>query len=260
MVKLATDNFPKLDTSNYDSWRREWQQGIKSLGYNASYMSVEGPEWNSKTEDVYESVHRKNLAMMVINTIDATEHELWLRDTDPSNPQAIFRRMHLKFRGANTIVVSSQIESKLLTMTMKSTRLDVAAYGTAIVENLRNYLREMGDPMCEVKMVNLYLLGLNEVFDPIRFDIQKQIKNKKPKAPKTMADAKRIVEDWAVQMKDRGFVTFKDTSDALPISSVLTMLGEVQSTATTDGCNSPTSNSDSCNADVHAFNKNSDSE
>jgi hypothetical protein len=195
-------------------------------------MSVEGPEWNSKTEDVYESVHRKNLAMMVINTIDATEHELWLRDTDPSNPQALFRRMHLKFRGANTIVISSQIESQLLTMSMKSTRLDIAGYGSAIVENLRR-LREMGDPMCEVKMVNLYLLGLNEVFDPIRFDIQKQIKNNKPKAPKTMAAAKKLVEDWAVQMKDRGLVTFKDTSGADPMSPILTLLGDVQSATTT---------------------------
>jgi hypothetical protein len=75
-----------------------------------------------------------------------------------------------------------------------------------------------------------------------------------------MADAKKIVEDWAVQMKDRGFVTFKDTSDALPMSSVLTMLGEVQSTATTDGCNSPTASSLEDNADMHAFDENSDSE
>ena len=259
LIKLITENFTKLGISNYDSWRREWEQEINSLGYNISYISVDGPEWDIKTEDVSESVHRKNLAKMVIITIDPTEHELWLRGTDSSNPQALFRRMHLKFRGADTVAVSSQIESKLLTMSMKSTRLDIAGYGSAIVENLRR-LTEMGVPMCEVKMVNLYLLGLNEVFDPIRFDIQKQIKNKKPKAPKTMADAKKIVEDWAHEMKDRGFVTFKDTSDALPMSSVLTMLGEVQSTTTTDGCNSPTANSDSCNADVHAFDENSDSE
>jgi hypothetical protein len=198
-------------------------------------------------------VHRKNFAEMVIKTIDVAEHELWLRDTDPQNPQAIFRRMHLKFRGANTIVISSQIESQLLTMSMKSTRLDIAGYGSAIVENLRK-LKEMGDPMCEVKMVNLYLLGLHEVFDPIRFDIQKQIKNKKPKAPKTMAAAKKLVEDWAVQMKDRGLVTFKDTSGALPTSPILTLLGDVQSTSTT--------NSLEDNADImtHAFDENSDSQ
>ena len=244
LIKLITENFTKLDISNYDSWRREWERVIKSLGYNISYMSVDGPEWDIKTEDVYESVHRKNLAQMVIITIDPTEHELWLRDTDPSNPQALFRRMHLKFRGANTIVISSQIEYQLLTMSMKSTRYDVAAYGTAIVENLRR-LKEMGDPMCEIKMVNLYLLGLHEVFDPIRFDIQKQIKNNKPRAPKTMAAAKKLVEDWAVQMKDRGLLTFKDTSVALP---------DVQSTSTT--------NSLEDNADImtHAFDENSDSQ
>jgi len=244
LIKLITENFTKLDISNYDSWRREWERVIKSLGYNISYMSVDGPEWDIKTEDVYESVHRKNLAQMVIITIDPTEHELWLRDTDPSNPQALFRRMHLKFRGANTIVISSQIEYQLLTMSMKSTRYDVAAYGTAIVENLRR-LKEMGDPMCEIKMVNLYLLGLHEVFDPIRFDIQKQIKNNKPRAPKTMAAAKKLVEDWAVQIKDRGLLTFKDTSVALP---------DVQSTSTT--------NSLEDNADImtHAFDENSDSQ
>jgi hypothetical protein len=49
-----------------------------------------------------------NTAKMVLKTIDANEHEPWLRDTDPTNPQAIFRRIHLKFRGTDTIAVSSQ--------------------------------------------------------------------------------------------------------------------------------------------------------
>lgn len=229
LIKLITEKFPKLGTSNYDSWQRTWKHQAKSLGYNTSYMSVDGPEWNVKTEDASESVHRKNFAEMVIKTIDANEHELWLRDTDRQNPQAIFRRMHLKFRGADTIVVSSQIESQLLTMTMKSTRMDVAAYGTAIVENLRK-LKEMGAPMCEKKMVSLYLLGLNNRFDPIRFDIQKLIKNNKPKAPQTMATAKKLVEDWAVLMKDRGLLTFKDTSGGEPKGTVLTLLNEVKKT------------------------------
>jgi len=227
LIKLITEKFPKLGTSNYDSWQRTWKHQIKSLGYNASYMSVDGPEWNIKTDDASESVHRNNFAEMVIKTIDANEHELWLRDTDRQNPQAIFRRMHLKFRGADTIVVSSQIESQLLTMTMKSTRMDVAAYGTAIVENLRK-LKEMGAPMCEVKMVSLYLIGLNNRFDPIRFDIEKLIKNNKAKAPQTMATAKKMVEDWAVLMKDRGLLTFKDTSGGEPKGTVLTLLNEVK--------------------------------
>ena len=47
-----------------------------------------------------------------------------------------------------------------------------------------------------------------------------------------MANAKKLVEDWAVQLKDRGLVTFKDTSGADPTSSVLTLLGNVQSTPT----------------------------
>jgi hypothetical protein len=48
-----------------------------------------------------------------------------------------------------------------------------------------------------------------------------------------MAEAKKLVEDWAVQMKDRGLVTFKDTSGADPMSPVLTLLGDVQSTTIT---------------------------
>ena len=91
-------------------------------------MAIDGPELDLSAEVDTESVHRKNAAKMVLKTIDVGEHEPWLRDTDPNNPQAIFRRIHLKFRGTDTIAVSSQIESQLLTMTMKSTRLDVVAY------------------------------------------------------------------------------------------------------------------------------------
>ena len=69
-------------------------------------MSIDGPELDLKSEDV----HRKNAAQMVMRTIDSDEHELWLRDTDPTNPQAIFRRLHLKFRGSENVAVSSQIE------------------------------------------------------------------------------------------------------------------------------------------------------
>jgi hypothetical protein len=72
---------------------------------------VDGPELNLRAEVDTESVHRMNAAKMVLKTIDANEHEPWLRDTDPTNPQAIFRRIHLKFRGTDTIAVSSQIES-----------------------------------------------------------------------------------------------------------------------------------------------------
>ena len=148
-VKSVTDNFVKLGTSNYETWRRKWGQESKTLGWSEEYMSVDGPELDLNAEVDTESVHRKNAAKMVLKTIDAVEHEPWLRDTDPTNPQAIFRRIHLKFRGTDTIAVSSQIESQLLTMSMKSTRLDVVAYGSAIVENLRK-LKEMGTPMCEV--------------------------------------------------------------------------------------------------------------
>ena len=75
LIKLVTEKFPKLGNANYDSWQRAWTHQAKSLGYNTSYMSVDGPEWNVKTEDASESVHRKNFAEMVIKTIDANEHE-----------------------------------------------------------------------------------------------------------------------------------------------------------------------------------------
>ena len=194
-------------------------------------MSIDGPELGFKTEG-YNTVHRKNAAQMVMITIDPYEHELWLRDTDATNPQAIFRRLHLKFRGSENVAVSSQIECQLLSMTMKSTRLTVTEYGTAIVENMRK-LKEMGSPFCELKMVNLYLLGLNKLFDPIRFDIQKQIEKRKSKAPKNMVSAKKIVEEWAIRMRDRGLITFKDPSGGDPTSSVLTLVADVQSDSNT---------------------------
>jgi hypothetical protein len=248
LVKSVTDNFVKLGISNYEIWRRSWEQELKTLGWSATYMSIDGPELDLNAEVNTEYVHRNNAAKMVLRTIDAVEHEPWLRDTDPTNPQAIFRRIHLKFRGTDTIAVSSQIESQLLTMTMKTTRLDVVSYGSAIVENLRK-LREMGTPMCEIKMVSLYLLGLNRVFDHVRFDIQRMIKNKKSKAPKTMAAARKMVEDWAVQMKDRGLITFKDTSGADPMSPILTMLGEEETISTME----PSTATESTNKDFSSF-------
>jgi hypothetical protein len=98
-------------------------------------------------------------------------------------------------------------------------------------------------------MVNLYLLGLNEVFDHVRFEIQKLIKNKKMKAPKTMAAARKMVEDWAVQMKDRGLMTFKGTTGADPMSPNVTMLGEVETTSTLE----PTTVTESTNKDFSSF-------
>ena len=221
LVKSVTDKFPKLGNSNYDPWRRMWGQEFKTLGWSSDFMSIDGPELDLESE------HRKVAAQMVNKTIDQNEHELWLRDTDRTNPQAIFRRLHLKFRGSDNIAVVSQIECQLMSMTMKSTRLTIAEYGTAIVETMRK-LSELGSPFCELKMINLYLLGLNKLFDPIRFEVQKQIEKKKSKAPKTMAVAKKIVEDWAIRMRDRGLVTFKDTSGGDPKTTVLTLLGDVK--------------------------------
>ena len=163
---------------------------------------------------------------MVLKTIDATEHEPWLRDTDPTNPQAIFRRIHLKFRGTDTIAISSQIESQLLTMTMKSTRLDVVAYGSAIVENLRK-LKEMGAAMCEVKMVSLYLLGLSRVLIIFVLKFKGWSRTKKLKQPKLWLLARKMVEDWAAQMKDRNLLTYKDASGGDTKGIVHTLVGEV---------------------------------
>ena len=211
LVKSVTDNFIKLGTDNYDPWRRKWEREIPSLSYNKDYLSIEGPELDLKAEKAHETTQRKNAAMMFLKTIDHSVHEEWLRDVDHQNPQAIIRRLHLKFRGSNTIAISSVIEAQLLLMTMKSTQLDVTAYGSAIIENLRK-LREMNAPMCEVKMITLYLLGLNKLFDTIRFTIETLIAENKPTAPKTMAQAKKMVEDWAVKFKDRGLLIFKDMS------------------------------------------------
>ena len=247
LVKSVTDNFTKLGTDNYDPWRRRWDREIPSLSYNKDYLSIEGPELDLKAEKAHETTQRKNaaIAMMFLKTIDHSVHEEWLRDVDHQNPQAIIRRIHLRFRGSNTVAISSVIEAQLLLMTMKSTRLNVTAYGSAIIEGLRK-LREMNAPMCEVKMITLYLLGLNEVFDTIRFTIEALIAGNKPTAPKTMAQAKKMVEDWAVKFKDRGLLTFKDTSGGVPTSTVLTLLGEVNKVS------SPTSPDANANADADA--------
>ena len=89
-------------------------------------MNVDGPEMDLKAETASETIHRKNAAQMVMKTIDAAEHEPWLRGTDPENPQAIFRRLHLKFRGTNTDAVTNVLQSQLLVISMKSARLDAS--------------------------------------------------------------------------------------------------------------------------------------
>ena len=234
LVKTVTDKFRKLGTSNYDPWRREWEREFKTLGYNKRFMNVEGPELDLKAESTSETVDRKNAAQMVMKTVDVAEHEPWLRDTDPENPQAIFRRLHLKFRGSNTDAVSNALQSQLLVTSMKSSRLDVIAYATSIIEGLRK-LKEMGTPMDEKKAITIYLLGLNKAFDTIRDVIEKLISKDKPTAPKTMADARKMVEDWAVKLKERGLLTFKDTSGGDPKSTVHTFLGEVKKN-TSEAC------------------------
>ena len=65
------------------------------------------------------------------------------------------------------------------------------------------------------------------MFDTIRSVIEKLIAKEKPTAPKTMADARKMVEDWAIKMKDRGLLAFKDTSGGDPKSTVHTFLGEL---------------------------------
>ena len=104
----------------------------------------------------------------------------------------------------------------------------------------------MGSPMDEKKAITIYLLGLNKVFDTIRAVIEKLISKDKPSAPKTMAAARKMVEDWAVKMRDRGLLSFKDTSGGEFPTSVLTLLGEVNKVS------SPTSPDADANADADA--------
>jgi hypothetical protein len=44
LVKSVTDHFVKLGTSNYETWRRKWEQEFRTLGWSNTYMSVNGPE------------------------------------------------------------------------------------------------------------------------------------------------------------------------------------------------------------------------
>ena len=61
-----------------------------------------------------------------------------------------------------------------------------------------------------------------------------------------MAAARKMVEDWAVKMRDRGLLSFKDTSGGEFPTSVLTLLGEVNKVS------SPTSPDADANADADA--------
>ena len=59
-----------------------------------------------------------------------------------------------------------------------------------------------------------------------------------------MAAARKMVEDWAVKMRDRGLLSFKDTSGGeFPTSAVLTLLGEVNKVSSPT---SPESDADAC--------------
>jgi hypothetical protein len=249
LVNNVTAHFPKLNGSNYDAWRRRWKLEANTLEWNSLFMSIDGPLLDVSAEMGTESNHRKNAARMVIKTIDPTEHEMWLRDTDQENPQAIFRRMHLKFRGSETTGAAARIEATLLTISMKNTKFTVTAFGTAIVENLRK-LTEMGVPMNEKKMINIYLLGLHKNFDPIRWKLQRAITTKKSTAPKTMAEAKKTVEDWATTMPDRHLLDFKDNTGSDNKSDVLTLFGEVSTAAaSTEACRGWTTRG-KCNANT----------
>ncbi len=75
-------------------------------------------------------------------------------------------------------------------------------------------------------MVNLYLLGIAKPFDPIRWSLQKRIKNGKLSEP-TVTSVRQMVEDWAMQLKDRNLITYKDTKGSAPTVPVLTLYGDV---------------------------------
>ena len=225
LVKAVTDNMPKLADNNYEAWRRAWDKEFNSLGWDKDYMVLEGKDLNLNNEKGTMKVHRTNAAKMVMKTI-SSDHELWLRDIDQTNPQTIFRRMHKKFRGSENLGLAATIEAQLFTMTMATSRLNVAGYGTAMVDLMRK-LKDMNSPTNEERSVGLYLLGLSKVFDHKRFELQKLIADKHHDAPTTMAAVKQAVEDWAVNMgPTRGLVNHVEKSNNGTSSTpVLTLLG-----------------------------------
>ena len=252
LIKAVTDNMPKLEENNYEAWRRAWEKELDSLGWNKDYMVLEGKDLNLNDEKgTTMKVHRTNAAKMVMTTI-STDHEPWLRDSDQTNPQAIFRRMHMKFRGSENLGLAAQIEAQLITMTMASSKLNVAGYGTAMVDCMRK-LKDMNSPANEERCVGLYLLGLSKAFDHKRFELQKLIADKRPDAPKTMAAVKQAVEDWAVNMgPSRGLVTHVDKSNDGYSTPILTLLGTVDyktTDATSDDEITDVTSDDNCHSD-----------
>jgi hypothetical protein len=222
MVREVTNKFIPLATSNYDSWRKAWVNKFSQLPYwNPLWMAVAGKPMDVTVPDDL----RESCAKCIINTIDMTIHEQWLLDVPINDPQAIFRRLHLKFRGTENLALSSSIKAQLLTMTQLSTKMDVVTFGVAMQSNMVK-LKELGTPMDEKEMVNLYLLGIAKPFDPIRWSLQKRIKNGKLIEP-NVTTVLQMVEDWAMQLKDRNLITYKDTKGSAPTVPVLTLYGDV---------------------------------
>lgn len=220
LIDTVTKGFVKL-TDRFDPWSDKWHQESVSLGWPPAWLDVTAPVYSCDHETAVEQSRRLCAAKMLRRTI-ADEHAEWLRNTDLNLPQAIFRRMHLKFRGNAVLAQSTKLLSMFNATSMQSTRSTVSAYGAQLSEICRR-LRELSEPIPDHRAVDVYLLGLSKHFDPIRFDLQSRVTRRSVDMPVTLSDATSAVESWAANLPDRQLLSVKDTSGRAPAQPVLTM-------------------------------------
>ena len=126
-IAKVTDPLPKLAAANFDDWLSKWQQEAPRLKWDDTWLRVTGPPFDFSAETVVIRTRRILAAQMLLRTI-SKEHDEWLRGgTDLNNPQAIFRRMSLFFRGNNVLAVKAKYITLLHSTSQLSSNTTVVA-------------------------------------------------------------------------------------------------------------------------------------
>lgn len=234
LIDAVVKNIPPL-VDRFDPWTEKWGQEAQTLGWHPSWLDVSAGIYDISTETPQDTNRRLNAAKMLRRSI-GPEHDEWLRTgTDMANPQAIFRRMHLKFRGTSALAQSGKLLSRLNDSTMASTGNSVVAYGALLMEICRR-LREMNEPPDTQRVIGLYLLGLSKPFDQIRYDLQSRMSSGAATRPNSLADATAMVEKWAASMPDRNLLHVKEGNRRSGQETTIhTLLGDTKSTSRPSG-------------------------
>ena len=210
-IAKVTDPLPKLAAANFDDWLSKWQQEAPRLKWDDTWLRVTGPPFDFSAETVVIRTRRILAAQMLLRTI-SKEHDEWLRGgTDLNNPQAIFRRMSLFFRGNNVLAVKAKYVALLHSTTQSSSNTNVVNYG-GLMKEIGLRLRDLDHPVDPAEHIHLYLLGLNKPMDHIRFDIEARMHSTAHNRPRSFAECTQMVEQWAAALSGRNLLTARDTT------------------------------------------------